>query len=439
MPFVMRSFGFFTFVAITCSTGTWLVHGYAIDNIRAMSPHKHVAHSYRWQRRSARTNICLRLGDGGDGETPPAKLNKGFGILELAGGLLPQSAVVKTARFGWKTIWLQMMRELAPQTPDGSYIRPSYGFRGWIGRGDFPEEEGRYHVYVGNACPWCHRVTLAIVMRGLGGSVSFSSMEDDPERASRGGWAFTAKKPDPVFGCNDLREVYEKCSPGFKGRCTAPLLVDKKSRRIVSNESSQIVRMLNELDFGKGVGGGVGPFLVDLCPADLEGQVDRLNDYVYNKVNNGVYRAGFATSQASYEKACRDVFEGLSRCEELLSGNRFLLGGHFTEADLRLLPTALRFDAVYATLFKCSSRRLRDFPSLHGWLRDVYQLPGVAETFDLDDARRSYFSQLFPLNPGGIVPCGPTVEDLGLMVPSDRGSHNPEEFFFKKQGATIAA
>eukprot|EP00904_Undaria_pinnatifida_P012182 jgi/Undpi1/8094/HiC_scaffold_24.g10566.m1 len=367
------------------------------------------------------------------------KLNKGFGILELAGGLVPQGGLVKTARTGWKFIWLQMMRELAPQSPDGSYVRPNYGFRGWIGRGIFPVEAGRYHVYVGNTCPWCHRAVLAVVLRGLAPGVTFSYMDDNPDKASRGGWAFTPEEPDPVFGCNDLREVYEKCSPGFKGRCTAPVVVDRKAKKVVTNESSQIVRMLNGVSFSKnGVGGEGGDGEVDLCPASLEKEIDAMNEFVYEKINNGVYRAGFATSQTAYEKACKDVFEGLARCEEILSKSRFLVGDRFTEADLRLLPTAVRFDAVYATLFKCSNKRWRDYPSLNAWLRDVYQLPGVAETIDIDGCRKSYFAQLFPLNPGGIVPIGPTAEDLGLSDPAGRGPQDPSEVFWSKETAPVA-
>eukprot|EP00903_Cladosiphon_okamuranus_P014643 g13578.t1 len=357
------------------------------------------------------------------------KLNKGFGILELAGGLVPQGGLVKTARFGWKFVWLQMMRELAPQTPDGSYVRPNYGFRGWIGRGMFPLEAGRYHIYVGNTCPWCHRAVLAVVLRGLAPGVTFSYMDDNPDKASRGGWAFTDEKPDPVFGVDDLREVYETCSPGFKGRCTAPVVVDKKAKKIVSNESSQIVRMLNDISTKERDG-------VDLCPSSMVKEIDAMNNFVYDKINNGVYRAGFATSQAAYEKACRDVFEGLAHCEEVLNESRFLCGDRFTEADLRLLPTAVRFDAVYATLFKCSNKRWRDYPALHAWLRDAYQLPGVADTVDIDGCRRSYFSQLFPLNPGGIVPIGPSVEDLGLEESAGRGSQDRSAVFHRKQCVT---
>ncbi|CAN0175843.1 unnamed protein product [Ascophyllum nodosum] len=388
-----------------------------------------------WIPSGLKMTAKIDKGDHDTADPSGIKLNKGFGILELAGGLIPQGGLVKTARAGWKFIWLQMMRELAPQSPDGSYVRPSYGFRGWIGRGRFPVEAGRYHVYVGNTCPWCHRAVLAIVLRGLSPGVTFSYMDDNPDKASRGGWAFTPEEPDPVFRFNDLREVYEACSPGFTGRCTAPVVVDKKAKTVVTNESSQIVRMLNGVDFGEKEhqGGSQGAGQVDLCPASLEEGIDNINDFIYNKINNGVYRAGFSTSQVAYAKACRDVFEGLSRCEEILSKNRFLVGDRFTEADLRLIPTAVRFDAVYATLFKCSNKRWRDFPSLYAWLRDVYQLPGVAETIDIEGARRSYFAQLFPLNPGGIVPLGPSVEDLGLNDPVERGSRDPSDVFWLKE------
>ncbi|CAM9571059.1 unnamed protein product [Chrysoparadoxa australica] len=360
-------------------------------------------------------------------------VNKGMRVLEFAGsgGLVPQQLLVKTARFAWSTVWKLMMQELAPQSPEGDYVRPGYGFTATIGEPDLPVESGRYHVFLGNACPWCHRISIAIALRGLSEHISLSYMSDDPERASRGGWAFTDDFIDPVFGCSDLREVYETCSPGYTGRCTAPLVVDKTTGSIVSNESSDIVRMLNNFDLG-GTDGAV-----DLCPSSQVAEIDSLNDMVYNKVNNAVYRCGFATAQEAYDRAYSDLKEGLKLVEERLSKERFMIGEHVSEVDVRLLPTILRFDAVYATLFKCSGMRIKDYPHLHNWLMRMYALPGVAGTFDLDGARRSYYEQLFPLNPGGIVPGGPSLKDLGLAgmdVEEHKGWWKRERSPFLRKG-----
>uniref|UniRef100_A0A6V1QE16 GST C-terminal domain-containing protein n=1 Tax=Heterosigma akashiwo TaxID=2829 RepID=A0A6V1QE16_HETAK len=335
-------------------------------------------------------------------------------------------------RFGWKTIWKTFMAELAPQSKDGSYVRPSYDFKGWISYDskEFPGEEGRYHLYLGQPCPWCHRVSLAVALRGLGPWVSSSYLVDDPERASRGGWAFDRAGPrrDPAFGRADLRELYDLLEPGYTGRCTAPLLVDKKSRKIVSNESGDILKMLNEI---RVAGRPHGLPDVDLRPPSLAAEIDALGDRLYTQLNNGVYRAGFATTQGAYDAAVQGVFSALDELEARLRGGGgggkggegegggrggpFLLGPRLTEADVRLFPTAVRFDAAYNTLFKCSKKRLADYPYLMEWMRLMHSLPGVSDTIDIEDCRRSYFEQLFPLNPGGIVPIGASKQDLGLV------------------------
>lgn len=329
------------------------------------------------------------------------------------------------------------MTELAPQSKQGSYRRPKYTTNGRIGDATFPAEVGRYHVYVGNACPWCHRVLLTLAVRGLADSVTVTQLADDPERASRGGWVMA--EPDPVFGAADLRQVYDAVSPGYQGRCTAPLLVDKVASRLVSNESADIIRMLNDLQLP-------GSSSVDLTPPHLQQEIEQLNAEVYDKVNNGVYKAGFATTQDAYDAAVGAVFDCLDALEQRLADNRFLLGDRVTEADLRLYPTIVRFDGSYYTLFKCSRRRIQDYPNLHAWMRDMHNLPlnggaglQIRDTFDVDDARRSYFSQLFPLNPGGIVPCGPTAQELGLDRPADRGPIHAEDVFFLRQDVAAVA
>ncbi|KAL6755645.1 putative glutathione S-transferase [Haematococcus lacustris] len=396
-------------------------------------------------------------------------VSKGLSLLEWTNKLLPQSTVVSVVKQGWRLAWQIMVRELAPQSKDGAYKRPSYKFTGRIGTPEFPAESGRYHVYLGNACPWCHRVYLTLVLRGLlkpqavqaqaagsqsqssqgpqqpaqhqetgrpgssqgssqgnslgsrqQGHVSITQLADDPTRARRGGWVFDASDPDPVWGAQDLWEVYDSASPGFKGRCTAPLLVDKVTRRIVSNESADIMRMLNTLHLPDCTS-------VDLVPEQLRSEIDALNEQMYESINNGVYRSGFSTSQAAYDAVQQELFQALDAMELRLSRSRFLLGDLLTEADLRLFPTIVRFDAVYAIIFRCCKRRISDYPHLQSWMRDMWQLevPGsldqVRDTVDIDAARRSYFGNLFPLNASGIIPSGPTAADLQLDQAHRRG------------------
>jgi putative glutathione S-transferase len=341
------------------------------------------------------------------------KLDKGFGLLEIASGVVPQGAIVQTAKESWKFVWKRFMAELAPQDKTGNYKRPSYGFAETIGvSSKHPDEGGRYHLYVGNPCPWCHKAVLAVKLLGMDESqIGITRLEDDPIKASRGGWIFASDRPDPLK-CKDLRELYDKLSPGYKGRCTAPLLVDLKSMSIVSNESSDIVRMLNKCTLGQPMASD----RLDLYPKSLEYEIDESNDWVYALLNNGVYRCGFSTSQTAYDQASQDVRQGLERVNDILSRQPYLCGQVFTEADLRLLPTALRFDGAYAPLFRAAGgvRRIRDYPYLFQWLERCWEMDGVAESIDLADACLSYYKQLFPLNPGGILPTPVTATDLGL-------------------------
>ncbi|MDC1215219.1 glutathione S-transferase C-terminal domain-containing protein [bacterium] len=296
-------------------------------------------------------------------------------------------------------------------------------------------------LYVGNACPWCHRVTLTIALRGLQSDIQIGKLTDDAERASRGGWVFETQNPDPVFRGKDLREVYDALSKnskgeGYKGRCTAPLLVDAELKTPVNNESADICLMLNSVNFDGARSKGsdtVDRQAVDLRPAHLLTEIDDLNEYIYKKLNNGTYRAGFATTQAAHNKAAVDVVDALELMNHKLAGNRFLLGDKVTESDVRLFPTIVRFDTVYASLFKCGSRKVSDLPNLRAWMLDFYNLPGVAKTVDVDGYRSSYFGQLFPLNPGGIVPIGPTAKDLGLGTDPGRGSVDREDVFHLKE------
>jgi len=333
------------------------------------------------------------------------------GGLRILEWIPSQQLLVGTAKFTWKTLWLIMISELAPQSEEGGYVRPAPQLGAaatWPA--DLPGVAGRYHVYVGNACPWCHRVSIVLALRELSGAISTTRLDDDPQRASRGGWCFSASDPDPLCGAADLREVYNHCTEGgkYEGRCTAPMLVDLQTGRIISNESGDIVRMLNSFPRETGLGNGV-----DLYPAHLRAEVDMTNAWVYEQVNNGVYRCGFATQQAAYERAERDVHAGLARADALLATTRFLCGDTLSEADVRLLPTGARFDGCYAAFFRCGRRQIRsDYPHVARWLREMLELTGPL--FDLDEARKSYYTNLFPLNPGGIVPAGPTPADLGF-------------------------
>ena len=361
------------------------------------------------------------------GQTLMAKkkdgLDKGFQILELASGVLPQGNLVTVASASWKFIWKRMMAELAPQDRNGAYQRPSYTFRSpttsLLLNDDDDNDATRYHLYTGNPCPWCHRAVLARSLLDLENSIGWTELEDNPRKASRGGWIFASARPDRIFGgCKDLRELYDTlCDDGYKGRCTAPLLVDTNDRKIVSNESSEIIRLLNHLARRRKKKGSSST-RIDLVPASLEEQIDNTNTQVYNLVNNGVYRCGFATTQQAYDAANADVLKGLTYCEDLLSNNPYLCGSEFTEADLRLLPTVLRFDGVYAPLFRAGGTHTRlrsDYPAIHQWLQRCWTtFPAVRESIDIADACGSYYAQLFPLNPSGILPAPVSAKALGL-------------------------
>lgn len=343
-------------------------------------------------------------------------VDKGFNILETASKIVPQGRLVQTAKETWKFAWRRMMTELAPQDKNGAYTRPKYSFANTIGgdNSDFPDEPGRYHLYVGNPCPWCHRARLALSLRSITpDEIGMTVLIDDPVKASRGGWIFgrEASSRDPL-GSRDLRELYETLSPNFKGRCTAPLLVDLKRKKIVSNESSDIVRMLNGLSFGNDQ-----KERLDLNPEHLKSQIDETNNWVYELLNNGVYRCGFSTQQAAYDKASADVRRGLDLCESTLTEQHFLCGPTFTESDLRLLPTILRWDGAYGPLFRAggSHLRIRDYPAILAWLQRCWDMPlGVRDSIDIQDATSSYYRQLFPLNAGGIIPTPISAKDIGL-------------------------
>jgi putative glutathione S-transferase len=276
----------------------------------------------------------------------------------------------------------------------GRFVRQASRFRDRVER---RPEPGRYHLYVSLACPWASRALLVRKLKHLEEVLPMTIV--DPIRDERG-WRFDPERPDPVNGFTFLREAYEATEPGFDDRVTVPVLWDTRERRIVNNESADIIRMLNAWS-------DEGP---DLYPADLRPAIDELNERIYATVNNGVYRAGFASTQEAYEEAFDELFETLDWLDERLATRRFLLGDEITEADWRLFMTLVRFDAVYVGHFKCNRQRIEDYAHLSGYLRDLFQQPGVADTVDFDHIKRHYYGTHPQLNPSRIVPKGPALD-----------------------------
>ena len=306
------------------------------------------------------------------------------------------------------------------RTQDGHFVRPTTRFRHWVtadgaagpsGEGGFPAAAGRYHLYVSLACPWAHRTVIFRKLKQLEKVISLSVVSPHMGRL---GWTFDASEGstgDAVNGKSRLAEIYLLADPRYSGRVSVPVLWDKTRRTIVNNESSEIIRMLNSAfdAFTK--------VRTDYYPPKLCGEIDHVNDLVYANINNGVYRAGFATTQTAYEVAFRALFDALDEIEQLLSQQRYLVGNAITEADWRLFTTLVRFDAVYYSHFKCNWRRIGDYPNLSNYLRDLYQVPGVAETVSLDQIKRHYYGSQRQVNPTGIVPVGP---ELDFTAPHDR-------------------
>jgi len=295
----------------------------------------------------------------------------------------------------------------------GRFIRKDAAFRNWVtadgsagpsGTGGFRAEPGRYHLYVSLACPWAHRTLIFRKLKGLDDLISVSVvnwlMRDN-------GWTFDPAPgvvPDPIHGAGYLHEVYTAAKPDYTGRVTVPVLWDRDRATIVNNESSEIIRMLNQAFDGVGAKPG------DFYPEDLRGEIDRLNSRIYDNVNNGVYKAGFATTQAAYEEAVHPLFETLDWLDERLGSSRYLFGGRQTEADWRLFTTLVRFDPVYVGHFKCNLRRIADYPNLSGYLRDLYQTTGISETVNMQHIKGHYYQSHLTINPTGIVPAGPVLE-----------------------------
>lgn len=300
------------------------------------------------------------------------------------------------------------------QTTDGQYDRQEDEFRDWVtadGSSGYSVTKGRYHLYVSWACPWAHRTIIARRIKGLDNVVGMTVV--DPIRDDRG-WAFRnglGHTTDPVNGFQFLSQAYIATNPHFQSRVTVPVLWDSETHRIVNNSDDDIMRMFNQA-FHR-----FTESPIDLYPKDLQREIDDLNALIYENVNNGVYRAGFATSQLAYEQAVKKLFETLDQMENRLSTQRYLFGLRIVETDWRFFATLIRFDAVYYGHFKCNIRRIVDYPNLFGYLKDLYQQEGIADTVNFDHIKRHYYITHDDINPTGIVPLGP---DQDLLAPHSR-------------------
>lgn len=304
----------------------------------------------------------------------------------------------------------------------GKFEREAARFRNWVtpdgapgpeGEGGFKAESGRYHLYVCMACPWAHRTLIFRQLKGLEGHISVSMVHPD---MLENGWEFRpgdGQHQDHLYSLQFMHQLYTKAAPEYSGRVTVPVLWDKQEETIVSNESADIIRMLNSA-FGDLEGVGATR---NFYPHELRPEIDSVNERVYHTVNNGVYKAGFATVQDKYEAAYAELFDSLDWLEERLSSRRYLVGGQPTEADWRLFTTLIRFDAVYFSHFKCNRQRIADYPALSTYLRDLYQVPGVAKTVDIDQIKRHYYLSQRTVNPTQIVPVGPMLD---FTVPHGR-------------------
>jgi putative glutathione S-transferase len=301
------------------------------------------------------------------------------------------------------------------EAKDGSFVRPDAKIRNWItatgepgpsGDGGFMAESGRYHLYIANSCPWAHR---AIIFRQLKGLEDFISISVVNAISGANGWTFEEGHgviPDPEFGANFLYEIYQRSDSTYTGQVTVPTLWDKTQKKLVSNESGEIIRMFNSAfdDIGATEG--------DYYPKELRAEIDAVNELVYGAVNNGVYRVGFAISQQAYEEAYIKLFAALDQLEERLSSQTFLVGEQLTEADWRLFTTLVRFDYVYYGAFRCNKRRIVDYPHLWRFVRQLYAMPGIADTTDVWSIKAHYYASGKLLKQTQIVPLGPEIDFL---------------------------
>jgi glutathionyl-hydroquinone reductase len=328
----------------------------------------------------------------------------------MANKSLPGKLIVKTGKFVWTTMWQIMMSQLAPRNKTGEYLRPQSQFRNYPStqpENPYQPAANRYRLYVGMGCPWAHRTLVTRALKGLEEAIAISIVYPSPDA---GIWVLS----EPELGCNTIPKLYQLASPGYKGRSTVPILWDEETKTIVNNESAEIIEILNA-EFNQFA---QHPDF-NLYPAELKEQIDGWNEKIYHSVNNGVYRCGFAQTQQAYDLASQELFSTLDEIDDVLTTSRYLCGDRPTLADVRLFTTLFRFDIVYYGLFKCNLRRIADYKNLSAYLKDLYQLPGVSKTCDLESVKRDYYGNLFPLNPGGIIPLGPDI--ASLLEPHHRG------------------
>ena len=288
----------------------------------------------------------------------------------------------------------------------GEFVRTQSAFRNWVttdGSSPYPAESGRYHLYVSLACPWAHRTLIVRVLKKLEAAIPVSIVEPV---MSEQGWSFSPALPDHANGCSYLHQLYTAAKPDYSGRVTVPVLWDTATHTIVSNESADIIRMLNSAF------NAFGDASIDLYPPGFHEEIDRINAFIYENINNGVYRCGFASNQIVYEHAFKQLFNALDWVEMLLSRQPYLMGDTPTEADWRLFTTLIRFDAVYYGHFKCNRNRIEDFPYLSRYLRVLYQTTGIADTVNFDHIKRHYYISHPHINPTRIVPVGPKLDYL---------------------------
>ncbi len=320
---------------------------------------------------------------------------------------LPPNLIISVGKWGWTTMWHIMMSKLAPQDKTGAYIRPESQFRDRVkAESPYPPAANRYRLYIGMSCPWAHRTLVVRTLKGLTEIIPVTLVVPEPEQ---GGWVF----PETELGCDTLAQLYQLAKPGYQGRSTVPVLWDTETKQIVNNESAEIIKILNSEfnDFAQ------NPYL-NLEPEELQAEIEQWNAKIYPNVNNGVYRCGFAQTQSAYNEACEELFTTLDEIDNVLADRRYLCGEQLTLADVRLFTTLFRFDIAYYGLFKCSRQRIQDYEYLGAYLRDIYQLPGISATCDLEAVKRDYYGNLFPLNPGGIIPN--TIDSQNLLAPHNR-------------------
>lgn len=325
---------------------------------------------------------------------------------------LPPSLLIRTAKAIWTTLWQTMMSQMAPSDQGGDYQRPKSEFCDRIPTEQFPAAAQRYRLIVGMGCPWAHRTLIVRALKGLETTIPITIVSPS---GNEGCWVFEHPSKTESLDCRTMPQFYAKTQKGYRGRATVPVLWDSQTNTIVNNESADIIEILNNA-----FNDWATQAEVDLYPAELQVNITDWNARVYHTVNNGVYRCGFAQTQRAYEVACNELFDTLDAIDTVLATQRYLCGNRLTLADIRLFTTLIRFDIAYYGLFKCNRRRIAEYHNLSGYIRDIYQLPGVASTCDVDAIKRDYFGNLFPLNPGGIIPLGPEL--VTLEIPHNRAN-----------------